>query len=129
MNQNDVYKLIRTIKECDKILDEDTFYSLNDNNILQFEYCGTERSSLNFVCPKDINGDFFFVEITEDGTNFTKISNKGSQYNIIDLSTEDNFFQESTVLDLGFTYDEYHALRMDFLKYYNGFLDRMTIFL
>lgn len=129
MTQNDVYRLIRTIKNCEKIKDEDTFYSVDDNRVLLFEYSNTENSSLNFVCPKDENGDFILVEITEEGTEFTKISNNGSKYDIIDLSTEDNFFQESTVLDLGFTYDEYCSIRMDFLKYYNGFLDGMTIFI
>lgn len=129
MNQNDVYKLIRSIKDCKKILDEDTFYSIDTNKILLFEYTQSEISAINFVCPKDERGDFVLIEITENGIDYTHIRNSGSIYSPLDLSTEDKFFQSSTVIDLGFSYDELSSIRMDFLKYYNGFLDGMTIFI
>lgn len=129
MTQNDVYKLIRSINSCERIINEDTFYSVDENKVLQFEYCYTENSSLTFVCPKDEIGDFVLIEITQNGTEFTKISKYGDVYSELDLSTEDNFFQTSTILDLGFTFDDLCELRMNFLKYYNGFIDGMTIFL
>lgn len=129
MTQNDVYKLIRSIKSCAKIYEEDTFYSIDDNHILRFEYCSTDDSAINFVCPKDEYGDFILIEITESGIAFTKVGKGGSSYTEVDLSTEDNFFQTSTVMDLGFTYDELHEIRMNFLKYYNGLIDGMTIFI
>lgn len=129
MTQNDVYKLIRSMKTCNKVYEEDTFYSINDKHILQFEYCVTDDSCINFVCPKDENGDFILIEITESGIDFTKVCKGGSSYSVVDLSTEDNFFQTSTVMDLGFTYDELYEIRMNFLKYYNGLLGGMTIFI
>lgn len=129
MIQNDVYKLIRTLKSCTRISDEDIFYSIDQNQVLQFEYCYTDESHITFVCPKDDVGDFMLIEINEEGVHFTKISNGGSKYDEIDLSTEDTFFQFSTVMDLGFTYDDLHEIRMNFLKYYNGLIDGMTIFI
>lgn len=129
MTQNDVYKLIRSIKSCTKIYEEDTFYSIDENRILRFEYSTTDNSYINFVCPKDEFGEFFLIEITEGGIEFTKIGKGGSSYSEVDLSTEDNFFQTSTVSDLGFTYDELHEIRMNFLKFYNGFIDGITIFI
>lgn len=129
MTQNDVYKLIRSMKTSKKVYEEDKFYSMNDKNILQFEYCSTDESHITFVCPKDDLGDFMLIEINEEGVHFTKISNGGSKYDEIDLSTEDSFFQTSTVMDLGFTHDDLHEIRMNFLKYYNGLIDGMTIFI
>lgn len=129
MNQNEVYKHIRSIKQCKKIKEEDVFYSIDSNNVLLFEYGMSEKSILSFVCPKDEFGNFVLIEVTEDGTEYTHICNNGSSYFPLDLSTEDKFFQSSTVIDLGFSYDEICSIRMDFLKYYNGLLDSMTIFI
>lgn len=129
MTQNDVYKLLRSMKSCKKVYEEDTFYSINDNHILQFEYCASDDSAISFVCPKDDNGDFMLIEITENGIDFTLVGKGGSSYTEVDLSTEDSFFQTSTVMDLGFTYDELFEIRMNFLKYYNGLIDGMTIFI
>ena len=129
MTQNEVYKLIRSIKTCSKIFEEETFYSINDKNILVFGYERSDESYIKFVCPKDEVGDFVLIEITEHGTDFTKICKGGAAYTPMDLSTEDSFFQESTIIDLGFTFDDLVEIRMNFLKYYNGFIDGMTIFI
>jgi hypothetical protein len=111
-----------------KITEEDTFYSIDTNKVLLFEYTQSSESSINFVCPKDKDGNFVLIEISENGIDFTHICN-GSSYISLDLSTEDKFFQNSTIMDLGFSYDELCSIRMDFLKYYNGFIDGMTIFI
>lgn len=129
MNQNEVYKLIRSIKNCKKIKEEDTFYSIDEDNVLIFEYTLSDKSSLNFVCPKDADGNFVLIEITENETSYTHICNNGSNYFAMDLNSEDQFFQNSTIIDLGFSYDDINSIRMNFLKFYNGFIDSMTIFI
>lgn len=71
-----------------------------------------------------------YIEVSANGLNFSKIFSGASKVEIMDfLNDEDRFFQENTITNLVFTLDEYKVLLNDFLRYYNGLLRGITIYL
>lgn len=130
MTLDDVYSIIRTMDEYKKVHGNSMFYGIGDYDVISFEYHYDEQSGINIVCPHDKNGDFMYVEVSGSGLSFTKIYKGGSNVEVMDfLNDEDRFFQENTITDLVFSLDEYKVLLSDFMRYYNGFLRGLTVYL
>lgn len=133
MDLDDVYSTIRQMDSYKKVYSgyksNKQFYGIGEYDVISFEYDDTGESSINIVCPRDRENNFMYVEINNDGLHFTKILNGGKQSISLDLSEEEKFFQEDTIINLGFSLSEYKVLHKDFMKYYNGFLKELTLHL
>ena len=132
MDINDIYSTIRSMGDSRKVYGDSNrqkIYGINSYDVISFEYDEGGHSSINIVCPRDSENNFMYIEINNEGINFIKIHKGGKTHEVLDLSEEDRFFQEDTVIDLGFSLSDYHILQEDFLKYYNGFLKELTIHL
>lgn len=129
MNPDKVYDLIKTMKDTRRVNADGFFYGLNEKHEVQYLYSFEGGlSGINLVCPKDLNGDFFLVEISDLKMLFTKIQENGMKSTVMDLSTSDSFFQADTVTDLVMSFNEYQELYKAFRKYYCGFLHHLTIY-
>lgn len=129
MTPTDIYDLIKDMNNRKRVNSEGFFYGLDDNDIVEFEYSFEMGSGINIVGPKDTSGDFFLIEISTRGIEFTKILENGMNAEVLNLSTEEAFFQADTVTDLVMCYEDYRTLYEDFMKYYNGFLCHLTVYL
>lgn len=128
MSPDYIYNLIKGMNTYQRVNAENFFYGLDSNSAVIFEY-ELKDSGINIVCPKDLNGDFFLVEINSDSIQYNKILNNGMDYEVLDLTTEEQFFQANTVTDLVLSHDEYNTIHKDFKKYYDGFLNKLTVYL
>lgn len=126
---DDIYAMIRSLNTYKKVHGNGMFYGIGDYDVISFEYSLDSQSAINVVCPHDANGDFMYVEISGEGLRFTKIFKGGASAQEMDLINEDQFFQENTITNLGFTLDDYKVLLHDFNRYYNGFLQELTVYL
>lgn len=129
---NDVYSTIRNLNTGKLVYatkEHSQYYGLGEYDLISYEYDPDGKSSINIVCPRDPENNFMYVEIDHEGILFTKIYKGGTHSEVLDLSEEDKFFQEDTVINLGFSLGDYKTLHKDFLKYYNGFLRELTIHL
>lgn len=129
MTPDSIYELIKDMNNRKRVNSDGFFYGLDKNDIVEFEYSFEMGSGINIVGPKDHNGDFFLIEISSTGVSYTKILENGMNAEELHLSTEESFFQADTVTDLVMSFDEYCTLHRDFMKYYNGFLCHLTVYL
>lgn len=132
MTIDDIYSTIRNLDRYKKVFDSinrNIFYGIGTYDIIQLEYDQEGKSGINFVCPRDSENNFMYVEVNEDGIKFTKIFKGGIDYEELDLNEEDSFFQQDTVINLGFSLQEYREMHKDFMRYYNGFLKELTVHL
>lgn len=132
MTIDDIYSTIRNLDQYKKVFDavnHNIFYGIGSYDVIQLEYDPEGKSSINIVCPRDKENNFMFVEVDSDGIQFTKIHKGGIDYEVLDLNEEDSFFQQDTVINLGFSLNEYRELHKDFMRYYNGFLKELTVHL
>ena len=117
------------MKKKKRVLNDGFFLGLDKSDTVIFEYSFEMGSGIHIVGKKDPNGDFFLIEIDANGMQYNKILQGGASAEVLDLSTEEAFFQANTITDLGMSYDEYTTLHKDFMTYYNGFLDHLTVFM
>ena len=129
MTPNSIYEIIRNMGKRKRVNADGFFMGLDDENTVEFEYAFDMGSGINVVGPRDSEGNFCLVEIDDTGIKFTKIIDNGKDGSVLDLSTEEAFFQADTVTDMVMTFSEYQDLYMDFMKYYNGFLCHLTVYL
>lgn len=129
---DDIYSTIRNMETDKKVYGDKSkqkCYGIDSYDVISYEYDSTGASSLNIVCPRDPENNFMFVEIKDDGMSFTKVFKGGKLFEKIEVMNEETFFQEDTIINLGFSFDDYQILEHDFKRYYNGFLKELTIYL
>lgn len=129
MNPDFIYGIIKGMNTGKRVNADGFFYGLDTNDAVQYEYSFEEGSGMRLVCPKDADGNFFIVEISTDSMQYIKIRESGMESDIVDLSTEESFFQANTVTDLVMSYEEYADVFRAFRKYYDGFLNHLTVYL
>lgn len=129
---DDIYSTIRNMSSDRKVFgdkEKSRCYGIDSFDIISYEYDSNGTSSLNIVCPRDPENNFMYVEINSDGMFFTKVYKGGKEYEPIEVMNEEKFFQEDTIINLGFSFEDYQVLDHDFKRYYNGFLKELTIYL
>ena len=129
---DDIYSTIRNMSTDRKVFgdkEKSKCYGIDSFDIISYEYNTSGNSSLNIVCPRDPENNFMYVEINNDGMFFTKVFKGGINYEPIECMNVETFFQEDTIINLGFSFDDYKTLEHDFNRYYNGFLKELTIYL
>lgn len=132
MTLDDIFSTIRNLDKYKKVYDSvnhNIFYGLGSYDVISLEYDPDGRSSINLVCPRDKENNFMYIELNDEGMKFTKIHQGGTDFEVLDLNSEDSFFQENTIINMGFSLEEYRELHEDFMRYYNGFLKELTVHL
>ena len=128
MQEHKIYDIIKTLKTCKRVtLSEKVYCGLNDKKCIMFDCIDDGESSISIASPKNPNGDFIFCTVTDE-LEFVLVKSDGAQSELLDLSTEDRFFQRSLLFDLSLTYDEYQSVLHNFNKFYNGLISTVIIY-